>query len=430
MNGSGVRRRWQGTEIFPDRLSYAEPMAARRAAPASADQQLREIGAALLERLDELADAMADRICDEVAFYRANDTVSPSELRESTRGHLLFVLQSLGMGDWALDTTHAAATGRRRAVVGVPLAAIMEAYRVGSRMIWQMITDRAETQGAISTTSLLRATSDIWLVQEQFTQAMSGAYREEMTAQVLNREHERSALVEALITGRITDTTAMWEAADVLRVHRDGPYVLVAAELLEVGRPVFPGIEAVLRSAQMESAWRLMPDLQVGIVPIGRPDQLGLLVSALRRFPVTRVGISPAFKDLIETPFALRCSRIAMTGAQLNREPITVFGDSALAVGAVASPDIMGRVSETVLAGLYELPREEREILLDTLESWFDKGGSASRAAEVLFCHPNTVRHRLRRIEQRTGRSLTDPRQTTELCLALETARRLPPSNH
>jgi sugar diacid utilization regulator len=178
----------------------------------------------------------------------------------------------------------------------------------------------------------------------------------------------------------------------------------------------------------MESAWRLMPDLQVGIVPIRRPDQLGLLVSAVQRFPVTRVGVSPAFNDLIGTPFALHCARVAMIGAQLRREPITVFDESALAVGAVASPDIMQRVSETVLAGLYELPSEERELLLDTLETWFDKGGSAGRAAEVLFCHPNTVRYRLRRIEERTGRSLTDPRQTAELCVALETARRLPRS--
>ncbi|MDX6255208.1 MAG: hypothetical protein QOJ11_1542 [Frankiales bacterium] len=403
-------------------------MAASRAADASADRQLREIGTALLDRVDELAEAMAARIREEVEFYRTSDTVPLSELRKSTRGHLLFVLESLGAGEWQLDTTQAAATGRRRAVDGVPLATIMEAYRVGSRMIWLKIAEHAEAQGTISMSSLLRATSDIWLVQEEFTQAMSGAYREEMSAQVLNREHERSALVEALISGRITDTTAMWEAADVLRVSREGPYVLVAAELLDVGRPTFPGIEAVLRNTGIESAWRLMPDLQVGIVPIRRPDQLGLLVSALRRFPVTRVGISPAFNDLIGTPFALRCSRIALTGARLDREPITVFDESPLAVGAVASPDIMRRVSETVLAGLYELPTEERELLLDTLDAWLDKGGSASRAAEILFCHPNTVRHRLRRIEQRTGRSLTDPRQTTELCVALETARRIPHS--
>jgi hypothetical protein len=403
-------------------------VAGRRGSDAGADRQLREIGTALLEQIDALAETMAVRIQDEVEFYRTSETVPLTELRKSTRNHLLFVLQSLGVGDGRLDTTQAEATGRRRAVAGVPLAAIMEAYRVGSRMIWLSIAEHAERQGAISTSSLLRAASDIWLVQDRFTQAMSGGYRDELTTQVMAREHERSALVEALITGRITDTTAMWEAADVLRVSRDGPYVVVSAELLEVGRPVFSGIEQRLQADDMESAWRLMPDLQVGIVPVRGPKHVELLVAAIQRFPLTRVGISPEYEDLIGTPFALRCSRIAMTGARLDREPITVFGQAALAVGAVASPDIMGRVSETVLAGLYELPTEERELLLDTLEAWLDNGGSAGRAAEVLFCHPNTVRHRLRRIEQRTGRSLTDPRQTTELCVALETARRLPSS--
>ena len=37
--------------------------------------------------------------------------------------------------------------------------------------------------------------------------------------------------------------------------------------------------------------------------------------------------------------------------------------------------------------------------------------------------HPNTVRHRLRRISAATGRSLTAPRDVAELCLALEAAR-------
>jgi DNA-binding PucR family transcriptional regulator len=31
------------------------------------------------------------------------------------------------------------------------------------------------------------------------------------------------------------------------------------------------------------------------------------------------------------------------------------------------------------------------------------------RAAEVLCCHPNTVRYRLWRLQELTGRSLSDP---------------------
>jgi hypothetical protein len=46
-------------------------------------------------------------------------------------------------------------------------------------------------------------------------------------------------------------------------------------------------------------------------------------------------------------------------------------------------------------------------------------------AAEVLICHPNTVRHRLRRIVKHTGRSLQRPKDVAELCLAFEVHRRL-----
>jgi DNA-binding PucR family transcriptional regulator len=54
-----------------------------------------------------------------------------------------------------------------------------------------------------------------------------------------------------------------------------------------------------------------------------------------------------------------------------------------------------------------------------------ENGGSPRTTAELLFCHPNTVRHRLHRIEQRTGRMLSRPRDIAELCLAFEVQRRL-----
>jgi DNA-binding PucR family transcriptional regulator len=72
-----------------------------------------------------------------------------------------------------------------------------------------------------------------------------------------------------------------------------------------------------------------------------------------------------------------------------------------------------------------DLPDDEREMLFETFRVWQDTGASACGAAEVLTCHPNTVRHRLRRIEKRTGRSLSRPRDVAELCLAFEVHRRL-----
>jgi DNA-binding PucR family transcriptional regulator len=79
----------------------------------------------------------------------------------------------------------------------------------------------------------------------------------------------------------------------------------------------------------------------------------------------------------------------------------------------------------SVLACFGDLPDEEREILCETFRVWQDTDASVGAVAELLCCHPNTVRHRLRRIEKRTGRSLSRPRDIAELCLAFEVHRRL-----
>ena len=68
---------------------------------------------------------------------------------------------------------------------------------------------------------------------------------------------------------------------------------------------------------------------------------------------------------------------------------------------------------------------EEREILFETFRVWLEHDGSMRTVGELLFCHANTVRYRMHRIEQRTGRSLSRPRDVAELCLAFEVHRRL-----
>jgi hypothetical protein len=62
------------------------------------------------------------------------------------------------------------------------------------------------------------------------------------------------------------------------------------------------------------------------------------------------------------------------------------------------------------LEGFGDLPDEDREMLFETFRVWQDSDASVRGAAEVLICHPNTVRHRLRRIEKHTGRFLSRPR--------------------
>jgi DNA-binding PucR family transcriptional regulator len=85
----------------------------------------------------------------------------------------------------------------------------------------------------------------------------------------------------------------------------------------------------------------------------------------------------------------------------------------------------MAKSIGNALDGFDVFPDDEREILFETFRVWQHDAASVRGAAEVLICHPNTVRHRLRRIEKHAGRSLSRPRDVAELCLVFEVHRRL-----
>jgi sugar diacid utilization regulator len=116
---------------------------------------------------------------------------------------------------------------------------------------------------------------------------------------------------------------------------------------------------------------------------------------------------------------------VMLRGPTDSTSSVAVFDGSILATAAVSAPQMMVQTVGAALDGFGDLPDEEREMLFDTFRVWQDTDASVRGAAEVLFCHPNTVRHRLRRIEKRTGRSLLRPRDVAELCLAFEVHRRL-----
>jgi hypothetical protein len=76
------------------------------------------------------------------------------------------------------------------------------------------------------------------------------------------------------------------------------------------------------------------------------------------------------------------------------------------------------------LAPLAGLRPPQRERLTETLLVWFETVHDANAAAARLFVHPQTIRYRVRRLEQLFGDRLQDPDTRLDLELALR-ARRL-----
>jgi sugar diacid utilization regulator len=260
---------------------------------------------------------------------------------------------------------------------------------------------------------------------ELIATALVAGHRDEQKRQLLADGSRRLSLIDPLLEGRAFDDWSLQEVAGQLRLPIKGPFVVIAAHIPTAGDEPLPEIESKLRSLDIFSAWRLLPDVQVGVVHVASDQKLDRVVGLVSRMTTARVGVSAAFGDLRDTTRALHVARVMLRGPTDSTSSVAVFDGSILATAAVSAPEAMVQTVSAALDGFGDLPDEDREMLFATFRVWQDNDASVRGAAEVLICHPNTVRHRLRRIEKCTGRSLSRPRDVAELCLAFEVHRRL-----
>ena len=300
-----------------------------------------------------------------------------------------------------------------RAAVGVPV--------IVDGRLWGLAAVGSDRPGPMPADTEAR----IGGFAELVSTALVAGYRDEQKRQMLGAISHRPLLIDSLLEGRVLDHWSLWEVASNLGLPSNGPFVVIAAEVSAGGTEALPDIESKLRSLDVHSAWRLLPELQVGIVHVASEQHLDKVVALMSRMAAGRVGVSAGFVELLDTPQALHFAKVMLRGQPDGSSRVAVFDGSILATAAVSAPEMMVKSVEAALVAFSDLPDEEREILFETFLAWQENDASVSAVAERLFCHPNTVRHRLRRIEKRTGRSLSRPRDIAELCLAFEVYRRL-----
>ncbi|QXQ14305.1 PucR family transcriptional regulator [Skermania piniformis] len=380
---------------------------------------LAQLAETLLARLDEHGDALVRVVRDRVPFYRETRIVSAGQLRRSCMENLRYIMTAIAHGGPA-DPAVARATGTERADADVPLAAVMDAYRVSLRYMWEQLVGQAQLL-AVAPETVLAATEQAMIAHDLFTHEMSAAYNKRLTTRIVRQEAERSALVEAVLTATVTDRKTLWEAADLLGLPTTGQYVVAAADLPRPGREALPGVTDRLHMRGVRSAWRLLPQLQVGIAAIDQVTGSAVLIAELGRMARGRVGLSPPFDDLTEAGRGLDLARLTLAGAPPG-PGVTLFQQNPVGIAAASSPQVMELLAADILAPVHALPDDERATLLETLYAWRDGDGIASKAAGRLGCHPNTVRYRLRRVEDLTGRRLARPADAAAICLALAAA--------
>lgn len=402
---------------------------------------------ALRARLPAISAAIVERIEKAMPIYRDLRTVEAGSLEDSVRRNVECLFASVSSSS-PTDLTAAIATGRTRARQGVPMGEMLRSYRIGFVEFWESAAEEVIREGRWNERDLVRTATLLWWVADEFSAAATEAYRDALSEFAELRERRRAALVEALIQGLGPDT--VWEIAAKLGLPRDGLFAVVAGEAGEVGIEALPGVATRLREEGIESVWRLLPNMQVGVLSLPSPGpgapavppgtlgapgndggELDVVVGVLMGLGTSaRIGVSPAYTDLADTPRAHYLAKIALNSvtapAETGQPRVQRFAATPLATLVVAAPEAAVQMARGVLGGLLRLPREEQDVLLDTVETWLVTGGNTKATAERLYCHPNTVRHRLRRIAESTGRSAENPAEAVELSAALHALRLFP----
>ncbi|MFE3515707.1 PucR family transcriptional regulator [Streptomyces sp. NPDC059166] len=421
------------------------PYRIRSLADSEAVAVLHRAARVLLESLPELADRLVEALRQQEPSYRAALETEPAqiwqEVHHSLRNNVASLIQPREFRDAAHRTSRW--IGESRAEQGIPLDAVLHAFRMGGAMVWQDLVDDTARRHPEDTPLLVHIAADVWNFVDEHCGVVAEAYRQAERRLAWRRENQQRLMTAALLDGtaRIADLP---DAAAALGLPVHGPYAVLAVD--GVKTPHEAGPPPVRLPEPIPVLWHSANDVELAVLPLGSlaPEgcapqdgetgdgpgggdgpgrELALLAEGLTAPPGTRVGISSVVQGLASVGDARRLAETALRACPASGG--TVLLDEHLpAALVVTSPGLGTALADRVLGPLDRIDPADRDVLIETLTAWLDSDGSAQRAGTKLYCHRNTVLNRLRRFEQLTGRCLTRPSDAVEVSLAL-TARRL-----
>ncbi|MFD9425737.1 MULTISPECIES: CdaR family transcriptional regulator [unclassified Streptomyces] len=392
------------------------------APPVSVPLLIGEVRDELRSRFAPAADRMAAQILVEDPAYAR--LIGRKELGDRIHRNLCQALTGVAQAaqNLPVDLQDAMSTGSRRVEQGLPLASLLHSYRRGGRLLWEMMYEVIAERHPTALPVLLPAAAVVWDVLEQITDAVAESYRQAEAARAARDQERRHSLLDALLDGSGVAAGLASEAAARLGLPERGRYAVIVLRPVPGALPPSSDPGAELFSG-LRILWRIRADGETGLVPLGSgsPEDLR---KHLAGYDV-RAGVSPVVGSLADLGRARWLAELALRTWRPGGAP-TVLLDERLPDALVAAQsDLARRLRTVVLGRVLALPAEECGTLLTTLGVWLRAGGSSVVAAERLYCHRNTVSNRLRRLEQLTGRTLTDPAGAVELSLALAAVEQL-----
>jgi len=247
-------------------------------------------------------------------------------------------------------------------------------------------------------------------------------------AQVYAQAAEARGAWDARLEALVVDALLRGETDEAIRTRAAAlgwgapDFVVVVAGTVPHDDPeaIVDDIQRSARHLGLDVLAGVHGDRLVAIVG-GVDDPLASASSLAGQFGPGPVVVGPRVPDLLA---ASRSARVAVTGlraaAAWPDAPRPVLADDLLPERALAGD---AEACTQLVEEIYRPLTEAGTALLETLWAYLEQSPSLEGAARLLFVHPNTVRYRLRRVEEVTQLTPSDPRDAYALRLALTLGR-------
>lgn len=314
---------------------------------------------------------------------------------EETRRHVRALVQGVlaaledgGPGAGVLAA--AERLGSDRARQGVPVAAFLDGFQAGRAHLVRMLVAegrRLEVPDAV----LLDGVTRIDEITTALVHRMVHAHRVTELEMARTAREARVQLLRQLLHGEAVPVGAPLDAAAAYHcVVSDVGDPAVAARLETELTAAGPGLCGLVDGRFAALVARL-PE------PAPGPARSGPLLVAAP--PVRPAEVAPMYG---------LGRRALRAGAGAGLTGMRELADLALLTATEAEPELGGLLAAALLSGLDRDDPFHLE-LAETALAYLDHGGRIEPAAAALHVHGNTVKYRIRRLQELTGRPLSDP---------------------
>lgn len=375
-------------------------------------------------------------------YTLSSDPSLPDELRGSVRLHARLWYEALLSTQYpseeALSVGHALA--RRRVHQGVSLAGLLRAFRFGALGFWLPMLEASGDDPELHRELLFKVSPYLLHHFDAIAQGIAQVYNAEQLQQERWRERARHELWTVIST-RPDDMATFRRYTEALGIDPAAPICALAlattspsSEKLEgmvdlmmgqVARMTGIGRETFLRTVHHGQVLLWLPAIH-GELLVDHNRRMGMKARDILRQieEVTAVGVGLPAQGPHGWHVSAEQAFKALDVCAPDRDRGVVCYSDIVLDDSVAGTENVKRFFDSLIERLAVEPQ-----LLETLQTWFELKQHRKAVAGALNVHPNTLDHRLERIEQLLGARLSEMSWMAKLHTALRLSRSTGPKS-